>query len=124
MPNLLLYLAFIGGEILHVLRMADLARQSTANGHTFWSYLSSCWLTIVVRGALGFALFSIWLTSPELFSLVGLNVPLAFPAYKAVALLAGYCADSGLDWVAQKFPWAGRQVPTASSIHTLADWPK
>jgi len=113
MTNLFLYLAFVGGEILHVLRMANLAKQSTANPYSFSSYLASCWMTLLIRGCLGFALFSIWLTAPQLGALVGLKVPFAFPLYKAVAFLAGFCADSGLDWLAQKFPWAGRQVPTA-----------
>ncbi|MGA2475560.1 MAG: hypothetical protein ABSF73_02960 [Terriglobia bacterium] len=114
MTNLFLYLAFVGGEILHVLKRASLAAQSTTNHYTILSYIKFNWPVFLVRGALGLVLFSLWLHSPAILSFLGLTVPTAFPETKAVAFGFGYFADSFLDYVGQKIPWWGREVPTAN----------
>ncbi|MGA2475559.1 MAG: hypothetical protein ABSF73_02955 [Terriglobia bacterium] len=113
MTNLFLYMAFVGGQILHLLKRASQAARSTTNHYTILSYKFS-WPVFLVRGALNLVLFSLWLHSPWILSFLGLTVPTAFPETKAVAFGVGYFADSFLEHVDQKIRWWGREVPTAN----------
>ena len=115
--DLLYYLAFLAGQMVFILKLADLA----ARGHnailTKRQYLQRNWVPLLTRVMLESAIFFLYRhydpgTIIRMFT--SWNPPFSFPQGAMPSLFLGYLSDSLLDWLSTfpKIPtWIKATIP-------------
>jgi hypothetical protein len=128
--DILYYLAFVVGQLLSVLRRADMATRSltnpTPNRRTFiWRN----WVPILIRSVLEFVFIFYPYREFDINTIIskfGWHLPFLIPQSVVVAFLFGFFSDALLDWLLtlQTFPgttwpiptWIKEQVPPLTSV--------
>ena len=112
----LLWVLFLAGQVLHILKRAEFAVRSVANPtKSRLDFLRRNWMAVAVRVALGAAVFAFLATDKvplgQLLTLVGITVSAPIPLGYGASFVYGYCADSVLDWLCEKVPRLGKEIP-------------
>jgi hypothetical protein len=114
--DLLFWLAFLAGQLLHDLKRADMAARKHG-GVTKLQFLAANWVILVTRTALQLPIFWGWRhydIMPWVSSLTGYKVPFEIPVNPISSFMLGFFADSLLDWFStwSKAPdWIKSEIP-------------
>lgn len=114
--DLLYWLAFLAGQLLHDLKRADI-QSRWRPGATKRAFFTKNWVVLVIRAALQLPFFYGWRhydVLPWISSLTGYAVPFAIPVNPLTSFLFGFFADSLLDWFStwDKAPtWIKSEIP-------------
>jgi hypothetical protein len=113
--DLLFWLCYLAGQLLHDLKRADIAARKN-HGVTKLAFLEANWVILVVRGMLELPLFWVWrhYDVAPLVAKFGYTVPFNIPVNPVSAFLFGFFADSLLDWIStsSKAPaWLKSEIP-------------
>jgi hypothetical protein len=114
--TLVLWVAFMAGQLLNVLKQAAMAIRNPHNPvKTRRDYVYRNWDILVLRGAVGVLLFWTYKTWPDgltmLLAHFGVQFNLNLPLIPPVALGLGLASDFCLDWVAVKLPFLQKDLP-------------
>jgi hypothetical protein len=110
-----LYIFFAAGQALHILRRASAAVQSVKNPiKSRCQYVTKFWDIFLIRGVFAGLTFAVWLKSPDALAR-NLGLDLVLPANPAIAFGGGLLTDLVLDWIGQKVPRLGREIPQLPS---------
>jgi|HubBroStandDraft_6_1064221.scaffolds.fasta_scaffold1500834_1 hypothetical protein len=113
--DLILYIPFLLGQWLFILKRMGMAVRSKTNPiRTRREYLYRNWDLLTVRMALELGIFYMWRYN-DLTGFINnhssIHIDYVIPQGKIVALLLGYCADSGLDWILTVIPFFQKMFP-------------
>lgn len=114
--DLLFWLAFVAGQLLHDLKRADISARAHP-GTTKREFITKNWVLLVTRAALELPMFYGWRhydIMPWISSLTGYTVPFTVPVNPLSSFMLGYFADSLLDWFTtwDKAPaWIKSEIP-------------
>ena len=114
--TILIWLFYLLGQLLHVLKRASMAIRSKSNSlRSRAAYIAFCWDALLVRLVLCAGLFAALLTNPravtKLLSGLGVSISADIPMDPGTALIFGYFADSVLDWLVSKIPMLQKDLP-------------
>lgn len=113
--DLLLYIPFLAGQWLFILKRMGMKIRSKANPITTRrQYLYQNWDLLTVRMVLELGIFYMWRygdLSGFINQYSGLHLNYVIPTGKTVAMLLGYASDSGLDWVMSVVPLFAKMFP-------------
>ena|SRR5258708_14644587 len=111
--DLLFWIVFIAGQMMFLLKRADLAHRSPLNGvKSIPAYFTTNWVVIFQRLAFE-SLFLFLYRHPAFPSEIGLHFSL--PTVKQSLVLAffgGFFADASLDWITLQDTIFGIKIPT------------
>ncbi|MGA3294332.1 MAG: hypothetical protein ABSE45_10175 [Candidatus Acidiferrales bacterium] len=113
-----LWVLFIAGHGLHVLKRASLSAQSRISGtKSRLDWLRTNALNLALRLFVNGAAFSYWMAHPDaathLIGAVGIPANLTLEPGSATAAMFGLSADSMVDWAAAKVPFLQKEIPVA-----------
>jgi hypothetical protein len=116
--NLLLWLFFVLGQLLYILKRAYFSVQGPDHDvNSYAEFVRKYWASLLFRAASGAALFWVFAFYPDLFTklvgYVGLNINLTLPTVPPVAFFLGLTSDVALDLISSKVPWLQGQIPPA-----------
>ena len=111
--DIVYWLVFISGQMMFLLKRADLARRSPLNGViSIGSYFVTNWVVIVQRLAFE-SLFLFLYRHPDFPSQLGLHFTLPLAKQSLVlAFFGGFFADAILDWIAMQNTLLGITIPS------------
>jgi hypothetical protein len=114
-----LWLMFLAGQGVHILKRAGMCVRSPANAVTSRrQFVRLHWDALLIRGALCAGIFAVALDEPALLSrlagAMGVSADLSLRMNPGTSLVFGYFADSVLDWLASHIPVLQREVPTVA----------
>jgi hypothetical protein len=101
-------LGFLLGLALHILAQVDAVARAANNPNNTWlAVLKARAISYIVRSGLALAVFMLWLEGGLVAALMATGITLPDMAQKvlalhvtgALAVLAGYCADSALGYL-------------------------
>lgn len=117
--DIVYWLVFALGQLLFLLKRADLAKRSPLNGvRSIGQFFGQNWITLLFRSALEFVFpFYVYRhTDPAVLSSwiakVGVNIPFRIPQSLVVAFLLGLFSDMLMDWLAMQDSVAGIKIPS------------
>jgi hypothetical protein len=114
--DLLYWLAFAGGQLLFMLKRADLAARSPLNAvPTKASYFRANWIPLLIRAFIEFAVVYTpyrHVPSDKIISAFGWNIPFHVPQSWVVSASLGYLSDSLMDWGLMQEKILGITVPS------------
>jgi hypothetical protein len=114
--DLLYWLAFFGGQLLFILKRADLAVRSPLNAvNSKWQYFTINWVPLLIRTFIEFVvIYTPYrdIPSDKIIAAFGWNIPLKIPQSWVVAAALGYLSDSLMDWGAMQEKILGIKVPS------------
>lgn len=107
------WLTFLLGFALHVLKRADASSRSRISGvRSIGHFLGLNWAVILIRLAIGVGLFEMLWNNPKFFGdQLGASWIEKLPFGWGFALTIGYCQDSLVDWLCSKVPALQKEVP-------------
>jgi hypothetical protein len=112
--SLLLYVPFLIGQILFILKLAATRIQSDVSGiTTYWQYIKANVITIAVRIGLQLPIYWFLQHADLLVSEYHYTLPFTVPRGAISCFIVGYFASSILDWFSmlQKVPFVGWAIP-------------
>lgn len=114
--DILYWLVFALGQLLFLLKRADLARRSPMNGvASMGAFFAFNWVTILYRSALEFVV-PFWVYRHvdvnAMIAKTGWNMPFQVPQSLVVSFVLGLFADFVMDWVAMQKSIAGIPIPS------------
>jgi hypothetical protein len=129
--DVLFYLAFLGGQLLFILKRAASAIRSKSNPTTSRrAFLYANWDVLVIRVAIELPIYWIWRHYPvntilSVFTSFKLPQAFDFPQGAITFFTLGFIADSLLDWfgASAKAPeWLKENIPavTVYSSHSIS----
>jgi hypothetical protein len=107
------WVTFALGVLLHILKRADTSAKSKLSGiRSIGHFLEWNWIALLIRAALGVALFEMLWTNPKFFG-DEFQVPWLerLPFGWGFALMIGFFQDSIVDWVFSKIPFLQKELP-------------
>lgn len=108
-----LWILFVVGQAIHILKQSDLSLGSKS------TFFLVAWKDLVVRFFIAAVFFGYWLAHPEaltqLLGLAHINFSLTLAPEHATAAGFGFCSDSGLDWITAKFPKLRSDIPSRAT---------
>ena len=115
-----LWLLFLAGHTLHVLKRAGLSVQSNISGtQSRLQWLRTNAVNLAIRLFVNAAAFSYWLAHPDAPTQLtrALNVPFdsTIAPCNAAAAMFGLCGDTLVDWAAAKIPFLQKEIPVTGS---------
>ena len=118
--NAHLWVLFVAGHGLHVLKRASLSAQSNLSGTKSVSeWIRTNALALVIRLFVNSAAFSYWIAHPSAathaIASAGFPVNLTLEPGHATAALFGLSGDSMMDWAAAKVPFLQKEIPAVDS---------
>lgn len=110
------WLAFALGQLLFLLKRADLARKSPLNGlPTIKAFFALNWITILYRSVLEFGLILYPYRHMDINSLIDkigwLPDSIRIPQSVVLAFFLGLFSDYLMDWIAMQDSIAGFKIP-------------
>jgi hypothetical protein len=117
--NAHLWMLFLAGHGLHVVKRASLSAKSPLSGiDTRLGWLRAHALNLGIRLFVNAAAFSYWIAHPAIathaISAMGLPVNLTLEPGHAAAAMFGLTGDSMVDWAAAKVPFLQKEIPPAT----------
>lgn len=115
--SILYYLAFLVGQLLAILKRADISVRSQTNPtKTRWGYVRINFVPILIRTLIELVLIYLPYRHFDLSSLFlkfGWNIPFAIPQSAFGAGTLGFVSDALLDWLGtlQTFPGSTIEIP-------------
>ena len=113
---------FVCGQLLSILRKAELAVQATTNPiKSRREYARLYWVILLYRSVVALSIFWVWVIYPAAFSSlahsIGLTWNLELPPTPPIAIFAGLLYDVGLEWVFNKVPSLRIDLPPVPSAN-------
>lgn len=118
------WLCFVAGLILHSLKLSyDAIRHNAAKNYA--EYFKKNSVPLLVRSVMGGVLFYFWSGHDtgmlqKIVALAGVNINSQLPVTAGTSILAGFFADSVVDFVSTKIPWLKNQIPTVTATIAAA----
>jgi hypothetical protein len=114
--TLCLWLLFLLGHTLHVLKRASLSKQSALSGtRTRLDWLRANAVNLAIRLLVNGVAFSYWITHPQVgvrfASAFGIPLDLSLAPSPAAAAMFGLAGDTLVDWAAAKVPALQKEIP-------------
>jgi hypothetical protein len=111
--NFGIWAAYMIGQLLHVLKRADMSVKSKISGvASIRQFLSLNWIAIVIRLGAGAALYElVWRNPKVIGALLGVSWLEQLPMGWAVAFLFGLLSDLLVDWLTAKVPALQNEIP-------------
>ncbi len=111
----MLWLSFIIGQVLNILRRANLVGTSRSNPLDTWGFIARNWVLLLIRGVLGAALWALLSHNPSVLTDIlghfGWEVNLTIPLVPMCAVAFGITVDIFLDWGLEKVPFFKSELP-------------
>ncbi|HKW76188.1 MAG TPA: hypothetical protein VJN64_11740 [Terriglobales bacterium] len=113
-----IWACFVAGLVLHSLKLSyDAVR--TGQAKSYREYFGKFTIPLLIRSAFGGVLFYLWsgrdtALIQKLLAITGADFNAQLPVTAGTSLLAGFFADSALDFISSKVPWLKNQIPTVA----------
>jgi len=116
-----LWLLFLLGHALHVLKRASLSKPSPLSGtRTHLDWLRANAVNLAIRLLVNAAAFSYWIAHPQigarLASAFGIPLDLSLAPSPAAAAMFGLAGDTLVDWAVAKVPALQKEIPPDTPI--------